>query len=220
MIRKMLLAFAGSIAAHAAVAAPPNFTISADKLVTILKSVPQHFTPLPATHGVTAIFDNLASLDPKGVYMAGSGYTLGGPQSVVGQAWAAAAFTPAANATVTEIDVAAGYILGTKRDVSIHIYADNGGVPGQDLWSHNARLPTEGSCCAVATVTDTTGLALTGGTQYWVGITTTKNAPDLFGIWNFNVADQVDPGLTASNLGSGWKANPSLPNLAFAVFGN
>jgi hypothetical protein len=222
MNQTILVAFAAVMAANcAALAASPNsVSFSADKKIVYANHAVRSYVPLPAhspTH--TTIFDNLATLDPQGVYMDGTGYTIGGPNSATGQIWLAAAFTPTANATVTEVDVAAGFVEGTKNSVVVGVYADASGIPGQLLWSGNAKLPTFGDCCAVATLTDKAGLPITAGTQYWVGITTPSTGTDTFAAWSFNVADQIDSGVSAENQGSGWVAGTSLPPVAFAVFG-
>ena len=201
-----------------AYAAPPAFTLSTDQKIVTLNSAAAAFTPFSARSGLTPIFENLATLDPKGVYMAGTGYAIGGPNSAIGQAWYASAFTPAANATASEVDVAAGFIEGTKATLTVHIYADAAGLPGKELWAHNASLPTAGGCCALVAVQVKGGVPLTAGTQYWVGLTTLGTSEDTFASWFFNVADQVDTGTAAENQGSGWYPQPLLPNVAFGVY--
>ena len=220
MNTKLWLALAGAIAANTAAQAalPASITISADKKTVY--ATPTHHTAAPTQKTKRAvIFDNLAKLDPLGVYMVGTGETLSGPNSGFGQNWLAAAFTPATAATLTEVQVAVGYIQGAKSAVLINIYADASGAPGTLLWSQRAKLPVFGDCCATANAHDAAGLPLTAGTQYWVGIVTLADATDIFGAWSFNVADQVDPGLIAIDSGAGWKPSPSTPNFAFAVFG-
>jgi hypothetical protein len=223
MIKIFLLALAGAAAAGsgAVAASAGDVSFNADKTITTLNHPARAYMPLAASSRKrTVIFDNLATLDPKGVYIADTGYTIGGPQSPIGQIWFAAAFTPAANATITEVDVAAGYIEGTKNEVLVEVYSDASGVPGTALWSHKASLPPAGDCCVVAKVKDKTGIPVKAGTQYWIAIQSAKNASDIFASWNFNDADQVDSALGAENDGSGWKAVATLPNAAFAIYGD
>ena len=223
MTRTVLLGFAGALALNSAALAalPAGVTISTDnRIVRVEHGVTAHTAAPPQNAKRTVIFDNLATLDPLGVYMDGTGYTLAGPNSGFGQIWLAAAFTPAASATLSEVQVAVGYVEGSKQAVLISVYSDASGEPGKLLWSQRAKIPTFGDCCAVASAHDGAGLALTAGTQYWVAVTTLSDATDTFGAWCFNVADQIDPGQTAVNMGSGWKASPSVPTVAFAVFGN
>lgn len=166
-----------------------------------------------------AVFDNLASRDPKGVYMAGTGYSLGGPGSPIGLTLLAAAFTPANTATLASVQVAAGYISGAENTVLVTIYADAAGAPGMALWQGAAVLPTFGTCCATVTAGAYAPVRLIAGTQYWLGLGPTASGTDSFAGWSFNVADQVDAGNVAANLGAGWLVSSALPNLAFAVWG-
>ena len=222
MTRTFLCALAVAIAANTAcLAATPNsVTITPDGRTVHVGPI-LHTVTMPRTHRAagTTIFDNFASLDPNGVYMAGQGFAfgdLGGTYSFK----VAAAFTPAANATVTEIDIAAGVFSGAKSVGQVHLYADASGVPGTELWTHEATLPQEGACCGVvALVLKTGSIKLTAGTQYWVALTTASGAPKTAGSWYFNVADQVDPIPMAFWTSAGWNASPSLPNVAFAVYG-
>jgi hypothetical protein len=219
MNRTILLAFAGIFATTANVyAAPPDITLSADKRIVTLNSASTTFTPPPSKSGLTTIYSNLATLDPKGVYMAGTGYAIGGPASPIGQAWYAAPFTPASNASADEIDVAAGDLNGINETVTVTLYADASGLPGQELWSHNATVTPAGGCCGLVAVSVKGGVPLTAGTQYWVGLTTPSSGTGTFAAWFFNVADQVDTGLAVENLGSGWFSQPLLPNVAFGVY--
>ena len=222
MNKSMLLALLGAVAVNTVATAAPadDISLSDDKRIVTANHGVRSFTPAQVNKArLTPIYDNFATHYPKGVYIASSGYAVGGPNSAVGQLWLASAFKPAQSATITEVDVAAGYIEGTKNLVLVSIYADKSGVPGKMLWSQKTRLPTEGDCCAVAKLPNQSGVAVTAGTQYWVGITTLPTGSDTFASWNFNDTDQVDPGLTAENQGSGWVAGTSLPNVAFGVYG-
>jgi hypothetical protein len=202
--------------AAAAHAAPPDVMFSQDGHVAVVTGGNAATTPGILTPGLKPIFSNLASLDPNGVYMADTGYTVSGGNS---QFWYAAAFTPTANATAAEIDIGATYISGKKPKLELELYADDNGLPGQELWSGDATIAVnEVGCCALTTAKIKGGIALTAGTQYWVGVSTLANGPDTMAIWNFNVTDQVDAESLAENQGSGWVARSWLPGIAFGVF--
>ena len=220
MNRPILLVCALGVIAAQAAAAPADVTISADKRTVSTNHGVRAYTPPAVPNGKIAIFENFAKLDPKGVYMVGFGNVIGGAKGLIGLASLASAFTPTADATVTQVAVAAGNIYGNTGNILIHIYADASGIPGAELWSHRTHLPVFGDCCATANVEDKTGVPLTAGTQYWIGATAVGAESTLFAGWSFNDADQVDPGLVAVDTGSGWKAAPSLPNLAFGVYGH
>jgi hypothetical protein len=222
MTKTMLLAFAGLIAVSSAASAamPPGVTLSADKKIVYIDRIfhPFHAPSPPA--GKKIIFSNLATLDPLGVYMVGTGLAFGGPDGVIGQDTIAVAFTPTVTAAITEVQAALGYIEGKKSAALINIYADSAGSPGTLLWSQRVKMPASGDCCASATAKNVTGLTLTAGTQYWIGAAALPGAPDTFAAWSFNVADQVTTAQFASDLGNGWILSPTLPNLAFAIYGN
>jgi hypothetical protein len=218
----MLFAIAGAIVANTAclAASPGTLTVNPDGRAThVAPAMHVAAAPRPRHTASSTIYDSFASLDPNGVYMAGQGNAFGD----LGAGYSfkvAAAFTPAANATVGEIDVAAGQFGGKQKVAELHLYADSSGVPGTEIWSHEIVLPPDGTCCGViATEVETGSVKLTGGTQYWVAITTATTAPGTAGSWYFNVADQVDAIPMAFWTPSGWNASPSLPNVAFAVYG-
>jgi hypothetical protein len=208
-----------AISAAAMAASLGPFTISPDgRTVTVARAL--NVAPTLAQRAAgTALFDNFATLDPKGVYTVGSGAGFGDVTENSPPIELAVAFTAPATTRVTEIDVGAGYISGTENLVQVHLYQDAGGVPGTEIWSHATALPVDGTCCAIAALKVPPRVKLTAGLQYWVGLGVAKGAPDTFGAWYGNVADQVDSGLTAINQGSGWTASPALPPPAFGVFG-
>lgn len=222
MMRMMMFALAWATAMTGSTLAAPTTgaTLSPDKRIVYSPPANRAISPYRATrHGQTVIFDNFATLDPKGVYMDGTGFAFGGPDSVIGFAALAAAFTPTQAATVTEVEVAAGYILGRKHDVLVTLYADNSGTPGSKLWQGESRMPVDGTCCKTVTVEVTAGPQLEPGAQYWIGLRALPKDTDTFAAWLFNVADQVDPAPSAVDVGSGWMTSPALPNVAFAIYG-
>ena len=210
---------AGTLLNAAATAAPPvSFTIGSDhRTVTVPSPLNSALTPFHRPAGAE-IFDNLATLDPKGVYTVGSGAGFGNVDANSPPVELATAFTAPTTIAVTEIDVGAGFISGAQNLVRVHLYHDAGGVPGTEIWARATALPIDGTCCAVA-VLKTQGVKLKAGQQYWLSLGIAKRAPDTFAAWYGNVADQVDAGLTAINQGSGWTASPTVPLPAFGVFG-
>ena len=68
---------------------------------------------------------------------------------------------------------------------------------------------------------DRNGIAVTGGTPYWVAVTTDANGTDTFASWEFNSTDQLDAVPSAVNKGAGWVTNGgAVPATSFAVYGN
>ena len=102
--------------------------------------------------------------------------------------WQGEAFTPTANATVTQIQVAVGDLNSGSSGIELGLWSDANGVPGKKIKSyHVAPLQPYGQCCAVATA-NVKGVKVTAGTQYWVVVSTTSKDTDIYG-WNFNTTD-------------------------------
>jgi hypothetical protein len=179
-------------------------------------------TNLPDS-GLLTIFSNLASEYPNGEYWCCTGYNIMGPSSGIGEQWMAAAFTPYANRNVTKITVAVGYSQGTTNGVVLGLRADNNGVPGTWLKSWTiSGLPRFGTCCALVSGSDTSGIPVTGGQQYWVILKTDATQLDTVDGWNVADTDQVYPRKIAVFPGAhnAWYVFHATPGLAFSVEGN
>jgi hypothetical protein len=169
--------------------------------------------------GVRPIYTNIGYDYPKGRYISNTGWTISGPDSLVGQQfWIGAAFTPKKSGMVVEVDAALGYVTGTMG-FALNMYSDAGGVPGTLLASYNAKkLPIFGSCCDLVRAFNGTGVPVTAGSVYWITVETTAKTADEWGVWNLHDVNQVDMGTNAANDGSGWQPTQLLPAPSFAVF--
>lgn len=180
-----------------------------------------YVAPPQLDRGAKALFSNIGYKYPKGLYFCCFGLTVSGPDSVVGgQSWIATKFTPAVDAVVTEIDAAVEHAAGTNQ-VTLGLYADGGGVPGAALKTFKVTgLQGISGCCGLAMGKDRSGIAVTGGTPYWIGLTTAKKASDAFDVWVDNSTDEISAGEIAVNQGSGWQSAGSfIPRVSFAVYG-
>jgi len=221
MLKNTLLAAVFTAATCASAFA--GVTVSSDKRFVF---APPGNSSRPTVHmhlpkKSNTIYSNLATAYPNGLYFSGEGDTLCGPSCALGESIEiAGAFTPSANATVTSISAAIGYIEGTDA-FDIALYSDNGGVPGTVLAQGTASsLPTFGECCGLATVKFKKGVALTAGTQYWVAAVTNSKETTTFAAWNLATTDQVDAAPAAQNVnGAGWSAFSTTLPPAFGVFG-
>lgn len=148
--------------------------------------VPPPMAADPGDAGLTVIAGNFSRY-PLATYFSVFGNTIAqGPPQFPFQVWEGMPFTPAANATVTKIEVSAGRQGSGDSGFEVGLYNDANGVPGTLIaGAHVSNLPIYGECCAVATVSDPTGLAVTAGTQYWVVVYTNANDPDIYA-WAFN----------------------------------
>ena len=167
----------------------------------------------------STIFSNLGSAYPLGVYWCCTGGTISGPLSIIGtEYWEAIGFTPSANANVTKIAVAVGYVTGATTDVILSLTKDSGGVPGAVLKKWKLKsMPSFGSCCVV----DQKGgasIPVTAGTPYWVTVSTESNS-DIWAAWNMNDVDQVTPVPTAYAVGGVWTSYMGYPGFGVKVVG-
>jgi hypothetical protein len=176
-----------------------------------------HYTKKPKS---ATIFSNLATAYPNGLYFSGEGETIyasGGSSQFV-----AGGFTPTANATAVEVQVAVGEFGDGKSSYTLSINADASGVPGTVLASTVVTSAAPfGECCGVVTGKFKGGVALTAGTPYWVAVTldTKQLQAGDDGAWNLATTDQVDTAPFAFNPNNtGWVAFPTILPPAFGVF--
>jgi hypothetical protein len=118
--------------------------------------------------GLVKIYSNLG---PKtDAYDSGISWLItGAGNPLFGKGYLAMPFTPAENSTAHEVLIALGYQGGGINQGSIGIFTDSNGTPDQPLkiWTA-ANFPAEGTCCPLVTLKDRDGIALEGGTQFWV----------------------------------------------------
>jgi hypothetical protein len=149
-----------------------------------------HITPAPREDAKLKVIAGNFSTYPNAIYFSIWGETV--DQGVNGypfQTWAAVAFTPTANATVTKIETSAGRQGGGTAGFELGLWDDSNGVPGKPIKSfHVANLPSYGTCCAVSVANDKAGIPVTAGTQYWVVVSTTPKDTDIYA-WAFNSTD-------------------------------
>jgi len=195
-------------------------TINGGRMTVAMRGPAKFFTPPPKEEpGLTTIYSNLGT--GTAVYDCCVGWTISAAGSVIGaQNWVANGFTPAANATATQVQAGVGYVTGTNG-VTLALAEDNAGIPGTILhtWRvDKTTLPTFGSCCMLVHGTDKAGIALTGGTQYWVIVRTSTTTSDTWDAWNLDSNSASGP--FANNTGSGWTAQGASQQGAFAVRGH
>jgi hypothetical protein len=221
MIKSVVLAFTAlALAASSASAGgDKTYTLSKDKTVTSVTQPSVHYNPAqpPSDAKSTAIFSNIGTKYPKGLYFCCYGNTISGPDAGLGGAYAVAVqFTPSSDIKAKEIDAGIGLAAGTNG-VTLGVYDDNGGVPGNKIDDGNATgLGAFGDCCTLATVK--VKASLKAGTPYWVVAIATGNT---WAAWAYNSTDEVDV-LTAaysSDGGESWSPGIAVPAHSFQVLG-
>jgi hypothetical protein len=171
--------------------------------------------------GLVTVFSNLAAKYPKGQYWCCAGYNVMGPGQNLGEQWMAGAFTPAADHTVTRIEVAVGYSQQGPNGVVLSLNSDNNGVPGKALKTWNASgLPRFGDCCGLVVKSDSSGIPVSAGKQYWVVLTTNSKEKNTVDGWNFNDTNQVDSATVASYSNNKWTVFQTTQAVGFAVLGS
>jgi hypothetical protein len=79
-----------------------------------------------------------------------------------------------------------------------------------------------GTCCALVAGSDTSGIPVSAGQQYWVVLKTNANQLDTVDSWNVDDTDQVHPRKLAVFPGAhnAWFVFHATPGLAFSVEGS
>ena len=196
-----------------ALASMPAFAAETDNNVTFHAGA---FSAKSEDSRLVTIFDNFANKYPKALYLDDAGESLN-----VTQLGVAIPFTPTANHTVTEIEVAMSYSTNYNQAV-LGLYTDANGVPGTALKTWNVRhMPHAGKCCVVMAKTDKAGIPIVAGQQYWVAVSRNPTHGTV-ATWDFNAVDQIDPSPLATNdLSIGWVGRQTVaPQPAFAVRGS
>jgi len=216
MIKKVLVALAAlALAGSAASAAGVNgATLSKDKRFTSVGAGSGHYAPT-ALPRKEAIFSNVGTKYPKGLYFCCYGNTISGPDSIVGAAYSVALqFTPASDIDAREIDAGVAWAAGTNA-ANLAIYDDAGGLPGKMLDGAQATgLGVFGDCCTMAVAK--VRASLKAGTPYWVVVSADG---DTWDAWAFNSTDEIDVVNAAYNGGSGWQSGGAVPAPSFQVLG-
>ncbi len=219
MLKVMLLSTAALALIATSADARPQVTLSKDNRTVSVVPGKVAQLPLNLPKKSKYLYSNL-SKDAEGTYFCCFGSTLSGPSSFFGAAYGVAEqFVAPKSASISSLTAAVGYVSGDKS-VTLTLYADNGSnEPGTMLAQGTGTTSTQfGACCGVTTVS-ISSTALTAGSAYWVGITTTGNN---FEAAPFQINDEVDaPTYVAgtSNGGSTWGTSyqVTVENPAIAV---
>jgi len=176
-----------------------------------------HEAPAPPP-GIVTLYTNLG---PTGdTYDGGQGWTISGPDSVLGFDQAIAQpYTPTANSTIKGVQLGLGYVEGGD-DFGVAIYSDANGLPGNPIQEWVPQVGgTFGTCCTLDTVTDKDGTKVTAGTQYWIVVGWSNTNLTLYGVWDFTYnQSQGTVAFAASDNANKWKTF-SGTQTAYAIYG-
>jgi PEP-CTERM motif len=173
---------------------------------------------LPAMAGST-FFNDLNS-DPQNVYQCCNGWTVSGTGTVGTSFTTANEFTAMASGSVSQIDLAVGYVTGVNSFYAA-VYTDNGGLPGTQLdrWDNLSSQTTFGQCCGLVTISNITGLTLTAGQSYFM-ILGPENINDTSLLaWNLNSTNTTGTEMFSTDGGNTWTSNGTQTLGAFDILG-
>jgi hypothetical protein len=133
-----------------------------------------------------------------------TGWTVSGPGSPPGQFISANEFTAGATASVTELDLAIGRVVGDGGGTAA-LYTVNNGVPGTLLgsWDFIAHQNV-GNCCLFETININGGPTLTQGVDYFMVLTADNSTWDS---WNQNTVGATGVDLYSTDNGNSWHSN-------------
>lgn len=167
-----------------------GIVLSQDARRMIATDAPSSITPaIEDDADLVTISGNLSTYQ-YATFFCCFGYTIAGPDSGLGfTSWVAVPFTPSQNMTVNKVEVAVGYYTANVP-VTLSVNNDANGVPGSVIMSGNANVPYPyGDCCTLVSASSAAGVAVTGGTQYWLVVGTSATNTNFFGGWSDNSTD-------------------------------
>jgi hypothetical protein len=158
------------------------------------------------------------------VYICCSGFAVSGSSSTFGASTVADAFTVAGGGSfsVSEIDVAVSNVDDSLNTFYASIWTDVSGGPGTEIagayWSESTTV-SAGTCCDLVSITDITGVALTGGSEYYLVLGPLSISDSSFNYFNLNNQDVQGDRQTSTNGGVSWSDGGTNTLGAFDVLG-
>jgi hypothetical protein len=214
---KTLLVSVAILLPTAALAAPHGVALSPNGAMTVFHGKPgkhmlSNWNP---PRGKKVIFSTFGA---DNAYNPNNGWTVANSGAVGFTQWFAFPITPSADATVTQIVEAVGYVTGTNS-VTVALMDDNGGVPGNVLQEKTVKnLDTFGNCCNVAVDKIKDGIQVKAGTTYWVAaLLPKKKQATTWDAWNLSTENTSAVPAAFYN-GTSWVQTTSNYS-AFAVYG-
>ncbi len=212
-MKKLLLVLVVSLVlASAGVVAQEAITINGGRETVLVQAPSVEVQRTYHAPKLKTIYSNLGN--GKSIYQKDAGWTISGSDSQEGEWIQACAFTPKADAIITEVKVGFTWMSGPNKG-TIAVYGDSGGLPGKVLYTFKPvkNLPTFGQTTSILqTVKYSTGIKVKKNKQYWVVLSSPAATWD---VWNWQ---GYAMGPQAYNNGEGWSVRQYLLG-AFGVFG-
>lgn len=163
------------------------------------------------------------------VYQSSNGLPVSGTGSPGGTSYTQAnQFTAAVSGSISEIDVALGYVSGTNS-FFVALYTASDGAPGTLVgqWDNLTSSQNFGGCCGLVSITGISGVNLVAGTSYFLVIGPTNLDSTTFEMWNLNSVGAVGLDLYATSgcqngtgNGCSWNSNGVQTIGAFDILGS
>lgn len=165
------------------------------------------------------IYNNLNS-DPNNVYNCCNGWTVSGEGTVGTSFTAANQFTAMASGSVSQIDIAVGYVTGLNSFYAA-LYDSNGSLPGNLLgrWDNLSSSQNFGGCCGLVSITGITGINLNAGDQYFLVLGPEGLRDTTWEAWNMNNTGATGLDLYSTDGGQTWNSNGQQTLGAFDIIG-
>jgi len=132
---------------------------------------------------------------------------------------AANEFQVTVGGSVSQIDVAVGYVSGENSFI-VEIAADNNGQPGTVLADFD-RSSSQGfgGCCGLLSISGISGLNLSTGTNYWIVVGPTNPNTTTSEQWNLNYTGATGLDLFSLDFGATWNSRGQMALGAFDILG-
>jgi len=176
-------------------------------------------TGLPALADSTTFFNDLGSSGD--IYDCCNGRAVSGTGFLGTSFSQAYQFSALASGSVTQIDIAVGYVAG-ENSFYAALYADNNGGLGSlvDRWDNLSSSQNNPGCCGLVSITGISGLTLTAGESYWLVLGPMNVSDTTFEVWNDNNQGATELSMYSKDGGATWTSNGSVTAGAFDVIGN
>jgi Ca2+-binding RTX toxin-like protein len=129
-------------------------------------------------------------------------------------------FLVAKSGSISQIDVAVGYVSGVNSFYAA-LYTDNAGLPGTLLarWDNLSSNTPFRQCCGLVTVSGISGLNLSAGNSYFLVLGPMSVNDTSWEEWNLNSIGAKGLNLYSTDGGQNWNSRGQQTLGAFDVLG-
>jgi hypothetical protein len=154
------------------------------------------------------------------VYQPDQGWEVSGTGQTGTSYTTASEFQAASSGSVSQIDIAVGYVRGVNSFYAA-LYTSAGGLPGTELarWNNLSSTTNFGQCCGVITISGVTGVNLTAGETYFLVLGPMNINDTSWEEWNLNSTGASDTVLYSNDGANTWNSYGQQVIGAFAITG-